>query len=277
MKFNFRFTIIIVILLVMLVAAVIPTQAHYFENDNPSADTLDNPVNYPWKSIYIQREPNPVQDVGAYVSMVLRPFDDAPIVTYYDYTNGDLMLAVPVGAHNGNCGTEYAWLCEPVDGTGTNVGSYTSIDIWGDSVNLYRVGISYRDNTNNAIKVSTWTCVPGYCNHEYFTIETSSAPNIGIMSSLKFDSSGYVSVAYYLGWETHGWLAYAHQVDEGGNCGEGSAAGLWECEYPLSFDQSTARSGAISLDFRYDGVPYLLFISQYFDKRGVLIAHPGES
>ena len=260
MKFNFRFTIIIVILFVMLISGVNLTQAHRFENDSPSISTLENPAHYPWKSVYVQHEPNPIRDVGAYVSMALRPFDDYPVITYYDFTNGDLMVAIPVSTHTGNCGTDAAWLCESVDGAGTNVGSYASIDVWGESINLWRLGISYHDITNNNLTVTIWTCTSGSCAKEYFTLTCSHYPDsqIGLNTSFKFNSLGYAAVAFFTGDPPNtGRLFYAHQVNTSSKNGHVDPSIAWECEQVFNWYPATTKS--ISLDFRYDDIPYISY------------------
>ena len=141
MKTKLRWVVIILVIVLMLVEGVKLTQADQIEKSNPWTAPLGNPALYPWKKMYVQRQPNPLRDVGRYIAMTLRPFDDYPILAYYDATNGDLMLAIPVGAGIGNCGTDNSWLCNPIDGTGTYVGSEVSIDSWGKSIDLWKLGI----------------------------------------------------------------------------------------------------------------------------------------
>jgi len=151
-------------------------------------------------------------------------------------------------------------LCGPVDGTGSNVGSYASIDVWGESANLWRVGISYRDNTNNAIKVTTWTCISGSCAQEYFTLPCSHYPDdqVGLNTSFKFNSTGYAAVAFFTGNPSDlGWLKYAHQVNNREKYGQVDPSIAWECENV--FNYYGAYSNSISLDFRYDDVPYISY------------------
>ena len=69
------------------------------------ADGAPSPHAEPaWVGQYIQHVDYP-NNVGDYVSLAINPIDNRPHVSYYDYTNGDLMYARYVGDGAGNCGT----------------------------------------------------------------------------------------------------------------------------------------------------------------------------
>jgi len=238
------------------------TQAKDYDDISPQPQTISQ-ANLPWKIQYIQREPDPVQDVGRYASLALRPFDNYPVISYYDYTNADLMVAIPIPAHSGNCGTDNNWFCDSIDGDTDDVGMFTSIDVYGDSVYFWKLGISYYDITNRALKVTIWTCSLGSCNRDYITVSASASPNImiGLYSSFKFDSSGNAAIAYFItnSISSDSDLMYAYQVPAEGNCGEGAFSGLWECKL-ISISSSEGRYA--SLDFSYDDTPYIAYYNK---------------
>ncbi len=254
MKTILRWVLFVVLIVLILVTGARQARADRLKNTSSTTITAGNPSHYPWKSEYVQRQPNPVQDVGSYIAMTLRPFDDYPIVAYYDYTNGDLMLAISVGVSQGNCGTDNSWLCNPIDGLGGNVGSEVSIDAWGETINLWRLGISYRDIANNTLKVFILTCILGTCTPEYITPDCSSGTGeVGLNTSFKFKSNGYAAVAYY----AKNYVYYAHQVDNGEKYNQSEPSIIWECEKIFQWFGQDNKS--ISLDFRYDNIPFISY------------------
>jgi hypothetical protein len=82
--------------------------------------------------------------VGFYTSLVIG-IDGYPIISYYDDTNFDLKVVHCTAV---DCSTTDTPLM--VDGTGTNVGDYTSSAIGTDGYPI----ISYRDGTNSDLKVA---------------------------------------------------------------------------------------------------------------------------
>jgi hypothetical protein len=184
----------------------------------------------PWTFTTIQSLTS--QDLGKYAGLAFDPNNNLPSISYYNATNQDLMLANPITS-GGNCGPYNRWNCQKVDTTG-DVGSYSSIDIYRGNFN-YKVGISYYDTTNKALKYAQYSCLLINCSWNISTIQSpgSLAVNTyGRYSSMKFDSNGIAHIAYYGNnfLTATGWLAYAHQVDSGGNCGVGDANGKWQCD-----------------------------------------------
>jgi hypothetical protein len=45
------------------------------------------------------------------------------------------MGATPIAGHAGNCGTDHNWGCVSIDNSGDAVGMFSSIDLWGISIN----------------------------------------------------------------------------------------------------------------------------------------------
>jgi hypothetical protein len=183
------------------------------------------------------------------------------------------MAASPIAGHAGNCGTDNNWACVTLDGGGGyDVGMYSSIDIWGNSLNNWKMGISYYDITNRALKAAIYTCHMGSCAWNIVTVNSPGSPqvSIGLYSSFKFDSLGKAAIASfsYNSLNSSSTLIYAHQVPGGGNCGEVGAAGLWDCK-EFSFGSGEGRYS--SLDFSFDDVPYIAYYDAHKGDLGVII------
>jgi hypothetical protein len=125
------------------------------------------------------------------------------------------MLAV-YGGGGGNCGTHGNWWCQVLDNWG-DPGRYSSIDLWGNSSENWKMGISYYKATKRALKVAILTCGVT-CS---WSFDTVSSPDfnylsIGLYSSFKFNSSGMPGVAYYISNSIgDSSLHYAHVADSG--------------------------------------------------------------
>jgi hypothetical protein len=61
---------------------------------------------------------------GTHVSIAFDPGNGTPYISYYDATNGNLMLASPVSSAS-NCGPNNSWGGRAVDTSG-DVGQYSS-------------------------------------------------------------------------------------------------------------------------------------------------------
>jgi hypothetical protein len=248
-------------IIILLLGGVNLTQAQQTGESVSSISAISQPAKMPWFSEYVHQVSNP-DDVGAYASLAFRPVDDLPYISYYDAYNGDLMLAYYAINGGGNCGTNNNWHCDVLDdGSGYNVGTYTSLDFWANEANQsWRIGISYHDETNGALKFTSWVCYPLTCTiQNTVTIATPGLPwlNIGLYTSLKFAPDGTPYIAYYvsnsIGEDS---LQLTHQVDSGGNCGEGSALGKWDCEL---IDAGNGVGQYASLDLTYDGSRYMAY------------------
>jgi hypothetical protein len=125
-----------------------------------------------------------VDDVGGYTSLAL---DRAgrPVISYRDFTNGDLKLARWSGAASDAAAQAAGWLTETVDAAG-DVGIYTSLAL--DS--LDQPQILYLDVSNNAIRHAAWQGAAWHCN------ELDRAGRVGDHASLAFDAAGTPHISY---------------------------------------------------------------------------------
>jgi len=260
MKTNFRIRILIEFLILVSLAGVTLTHAQG-NQDSSIPHHISSLANLPWSTQYVQQELYPLQDVGRYVSMALRPLDDLPVISYYDATNGNLMIAYPVLGHSGNCGSYNNWMCLPLDGDlgDADVGKYASIDLWGETADSWKLGISYYDATAQGLKAIVWTCSYANCNPHIIEIATPVSPSSyhGLSTSIKFNSAGVPTIAYYSEYTlSSDWLMYAYPVDSGGNCGGGDDAYLWQCD---GIDYGDRVGQFASLDISWDDIPYIAY------------------
>ena len=247
--------------------------------DNASAASLA--ASSPWFTSWADSSTS--ASVGSYASIAFSPLDNQPYISYYDAVNGNLMLASPV-ASGGNCGTNNRWWCRVVDGDGVgdhsdaDVGKYSSIAFWKSTSGLvsWKLGITYYDVTNNALKYAVYHKFGlNPASWDIVTIISSAGSSIsgdGTYTSLKYNSGGDPQIAYHA-WRftiggTVGYLKYAQSLTSGGNCGEDTAAGKWQCDTVDSGGTGSSSFGLYaSLDVDYgDG----LFIAYYDGKNGNL-------
>ncbi len=213
----------------------------------------DPPANAPWSFEAIAGITG--GDVGKHVSIAFIPGTGKPYISYYDETIGDLRLIYP-HATSGNCGPNNEWYCEAPDTEG-DVGQYSSIDYYrNDVTGENKIGIAYYDATNDALKVAIWSStgipVPGWT---VSTIDDGGVGNfsIGRFASLKFDSTGAVHIVYTysytdgMGGPPSNTIGHAHSVASGGDCGEGAAAGRWQCDNISGGDPSYGFFSSLAL------------------------------
>jgi hypothetical protein len=259
MKTGIRFGFIIMIFILVLVAGVSLTQARQMGNYISLTGAVPQGANLPWVGQYVHQVSNP-NAVGAYTSIAIGPYDNLPYISYYDGYNGDLMLAQYTPHGGSNCGTNNQWYCQSIDENG-DVGRYTSIDVWSNTINSYRIGISYFDVTNRTLKFTSRTCTDTVCTL-WFTVTIDSPMfnyiSVGLYTSLKFDPNGTPHLAYQVTNSNTNInsLMYASYVGGGGNCGQGSDTGKWQCDL---IDSGVGIGQYASLDLTYDGTPYLAY------------------
>jgi len=257
MKAGIRSSVMIAILILLLVAGVSLTQARQMGNTIPPTGALPQGANLPWVAENVDIAPN-LTHVGMYTSLAFRPYDDYPMISYYDQTNGALMLANPTDIGYGSCGENADWNCITLDQTG-DVGQFTSIDVWGNSEQNWKYGISYYDATNRALKARIVSCVDGSCTGGNITISSPDFPiiSIGLYTSFKFSSTGIPGIAYHVvNTSATDSLMYAYPVTSGGNCGEGTEAGLWECQ---TVDHGEGVGQYASQDLSWDDQVFIAY------------------
>ena len=235
-----RFVIIVVVL------ALLPATI--------SVDAAILPATLPWTSTRVDGDF--ISGLGTYVSLAHDPITGKAFISYYEDFNQDLRIAYQVHSGSGNCGTTNDWVCEIVDSTGA-VGRYSSIDVThvqaaNPSVSYLKIGISYFDDTNDALKYAeaifttfpTWTIdviedSPGNASFgEYSSLKFTSdhKPRIAYHYSLNLTPSlGAVKLAWFIG-------------DSSGNCGSGNN---WRCDLVDGKNNHPNYGTHVSLDLDY--------------------------
>lgn len=230
----------------------------------------DPPANFPWSLETIATITG--GDVGQHTSIAFNENTGKPYISYYDETNQDLRLIYP-HATFGNCGPNNQWYCEAPDTAG-DVGQHSSIDYFVDSVTgAVKIGIAYYDATNSDLKVAIWSTTP-YPGWRIYKVNAEpligSYKKCGHYASLKFDSNGTVHIAYVLHLDQPSPLLdsyfamHAYSVSSGGDCGDGAAAGKWQCD-TISFNEFSLPSST-SLDLTSTNEPRVAFFNEFDDK-----------
>jgi hypothetical protein len=208
----------------------------------------DSPANAPWFNIEVDT-PN---DVGQYTSVAIDPFNNTTYVSYYDATNKTLRMARNRGfGSGGNCGPNNSWLCQTVD-SGEYVGMYSSIAIKpasGGGIYYPEIGIAYYDEKNGTLKYAYAAICPT-CSWSIITVDEPFLPsiNVGAYSSLKYNSNGKPYIGYYF--ERIGGndsLKVASGDVSGGNCGQGTATGKWQCD-EIQTGEGVGQYTSLALD-----------------------------
>jgi hypothetical protein len=226
--------------------------------------------------------------LGYYPSIVYDTDTNLPNISYFDAFNGNLMLTHPDPA-GGNCGDDNLWYCQVVDGTGinggvdANVGEYSSIAFWSSKpvvgqIHTSKLGISYHDRTNHALRLALWTkssLISGWTFYNIaFTSVTSNPLNeLGTFTSLKFDNDGNPVIAFYVfkyelgiapdpgGY--YGSLNVAKFVSSGGTGCNGTDYAKWDCQM-VQDGPGTGYGQHASLGIGYDNKIHI----SYYDAGG---------
>jgi hypothetical protein len=263
MKSQLRISIIIVILILLSMLAVNLSAAQPTANElssNITSSTADNP----WRSEYVHQQLDPPINVGSFASLAFQSWDDRPYISYYNQLPiGGMYIADPYhGAHTRNCGTDDNWYCRPITDYSGDVGQYSSIDLWGESVEeTHKIGISYFDATNQDLKVAIYTCTGNNyaCSWDIDKVYYSNFDfiSVGLFTSIKFDSNGTPRIVFYYDDDMGpNALMYTYPVASDGNCGYGDAAGLWECE---TIDNGEGIGQYASIDMSWDDQMYVAY------------------
>jgi hypothetical protein len=199
----------------------------------PASANLNPAASARWLNIEIDTPGN----TGQHVSMAIDPTTNTTYISYYDYTNKTLRLAMSRSSGSGgNCGPGNSWLCTTVDST-YGVGTYSSIDL---NPTNGEIAFAYYNATNGQLMYAHGEICPT-CTWSIDAIDKPllfPTDSVGKFSSLKFNKFGQPSIAYYFE-NTSGVdaLKVASYVGGSGNCGYGSQAGKWECSTIISGDR----------------------------------------
>jgi hypothetical protein len=175
-------------------------------------------------------------DVGLYTSIMLGA-DGLPVISYYDYTNGDLKVA-----HCGNATCNSNNILTTVDTNG-DVGYFTSITLGADGLPV----ISYQESTNGDLKVAH--CGNDPCNVDNTLTMVDSVGQAGYSTSITLGADGLPVIAYHE--FTNGDLKVVH-------CG--NAACSIDIS-PTTVDSAGQVGYFASITLGADGLPVI----SYFD------------
>jgi hypothetical protein len=159
--------------------------------------------------------------VGRWTSIAVRD-DGTPVISYEDVTNGNLKV---FDCDDAACSSGTARIAD--DGSGNSVGSYTSIVVRDDGKPI----ISYRDNTNNNLKV--FDCDDAACSSGTARTVHATGDSVGRSTSIAVRDDGTPVVSYYDG--TNGNLkvfdcddaACSSGIDRTPDDGGGNDVGLY--------------------------------------------------
>jgi hypothetical protein len=213
-----------------------PTGASYVDDMN-----ADPVANAPWFNIEVDTP----GDTGQHTSVAINQVTDTTYVSYYDYTNKTLRLAMNKGFGIGNCGPNNSWLCQTVDTT-YGVGQYSSIAV---NPSNGEIGIAYYDATNRQLKYAHGEICPT-CTWSKDIIDKPLLPSVivGQYASLKYHSDGTPYIAYYFENTSNvDSLKVASYVGSGGVGCSGSVASMWKCD-SIQTGEGVGQFASLALD-----------------------------
>lgn len=159
--------------------------------------------------------------VGQFTSLALQPATGKPHISYYDDTNGDLKLALPVPAGSGDCGPQNGWSCNSIAFQNTvDYGLQSSIDFPATGT----WSIAY---ANTTLGSNAFRGIPAPLADEEFWEPIEAPGNIAVANTMRFDQNGVSHVSYGFVDTNAGkaYIKHAMYHGLGGNCG----GGLWQC------------------------------------------------
>jgi hypothetical protein len=225
--------------------------------------TSEYPAKEPWTIEYVSKYSQ--SNVGRYVSVAHHPTTGKAYISFYDDMNADLVMAHEVTPGTGNCPGNSNWKCEVVDND-TLDGKYSSIDVIVVPENYphpsyTKIGISYYNETDQKLKVATYSTYPFPGSWTIRTVDDSPSDTVarGTYTSMKFSKIDYMPIIGYHSASlltTSGSVRIASWVGSGGgNCGDGSN---WQCT-TIDTDNNLAYGSHVSLDVDYGGSVFLAF------------------
>jgi hypothetical protein len=152
--------------------------------------------NLPSNARWLMSEIDTPGNTGQHTSIAIDAATGTTYVSYYDYTNKQLRLAMDSGFGTaGNCGPDNSWRCQTVDST-YGVGNYSSIDI---NPSTGEIGIAYYDATNGQLMFAHGKICPTCIWSKDIIDKPLAFPldSMGKYASLKYNSFGNPAIAYY--------------------------------------------------------------------------------
>jgi hypothetical protein len=215
------------------------------------------------KAPWVTTEVDTLGDTGQHTSVAIDEETGRIYVSYYDATEKDLRVARYVRG-NGNCGPGDTWLCQTVD-DGDEVGQYSSIAIWEDTVM-----VAYYDATNRSLKLATSTD-PLHWVWDKVTLDVGlgGIPSTGLYTSAQFSETGQEFLAYYFDNPTDvDALKVAYRTYANGNCPhpDPNVAEAWRCDTIMLGDGVGQHASMVVTG----GAQFEVFIAYYKASTGEL-------
>ncbi len=232
--------------------------------NNGLAGTVGTAPLQPWETEHVDWFPGAM--VGTHVSIAHHPTTGAAYISDYDAVSENLKLAHEVGPGEGNCTGSDDWLCETIDSDG-DVGQYSSIDIVRVPADYpipsyTKIGISYYDATNGALKYASWRSFPVPASWTIQEVDDSDLFGSirGTYSSMKFGYDHNPFIGYHtqiIAPSMSGSIRRAVYVGAGtGNCGDGSN---WDCETIDTMSDQIGNGTHVSVDVNHEGTIEVAF------------------
>lgn len=254
--------IIFCMIVLILLAGSINVDAAQMIAANPPADE-------PWTEEFVDRYPG--AGVGTNVSIAHHPVTGTAYISYYDYLNNELWMAKEVTPGTGNCHNNDDWDCTLIDSDG-DVGKYNSIDVVRIPADfptpaITKIGISYYDATNGALKFASYRSFPFPGDWTIYQVDQrvwAGHETRGTYSSMKYNANYMPVISYHAMSDAttiYGSVKLASYVTSGGSGCNSADGEHWVCETIDRIDSinELEHGTHTSLDFTYDGVLQVAF------------------
>lgn len=237
--------------------------------DAASTIAINPPANEPWTKEHVDWYEG--SGVGTNTSIAHHPTTGIAYISYYDYLNNELWMAKEVTPGTGNCHNNDDWDCTLIDSEG-DVGKYSSIDVTrvpGDyPIPAYtKIGISYYDSTNGALKYASFRTFPAPGSWTIYQVDQrvwAGHETRGTFSSMKFAPNHLPVIAYHAMSDDiteYGSVKLASYVTSGGSGCNSADGEYWFCETIDRIDSIDQLDHGTypSLDFTWDGQVQIAF------------------